>query len=144
MINESDYFFYNDVKMMSSKSFKQFDAVALGTKNNLFIIPKKSVGIYPFVMTIKHHRYFQNESVESGVLKLIQDASSIEQLEETFTELLENDEKYVHYIPGKTWKKLNKWFKTYNFRVGNSKMNWLACVVKGHEKGAQLKEFYNV
>lgn len=130
--------------MMSSESpLKQYDGVFIGTKNYVFIIPKKSVGFYYFVTTFKSHAYFKDYSVEEGCSKLISEINTVEELENTFVELLENDSKYVHLLSEKAWVKLNKFFSTFNFRFGKSKMNWSATVIKGKDKGNELKAFYS-
>lgn len=140
----SEILFFNDVKMMSSENpLKQYDGVFIATKNYTFIIPKKSMGIYYFVTTFKNHSYFLNNSVEEGCAKLIEEASSVEALEQTLIELLEGDSKYVHKLEEKAWFKLNKFFSTYNFRFGKTKINWSACVIKGKDKGNALKSFYS-
>lgn len=138
-----DYLFYKDIKMMSSESpLKQVDGVFIGTKNYVFIIPKKSVGFYYLVTTFKTHQYFTDNTVEDGCAKLLAEAESVESLESTFIELLEGEPKNVHKISEKVWFKLNKFFSTFNFRFGKSKMNWSACVIKGKDKGNELKAFY--
>ncbi len=138
-----DILFFNDIKMMSSESpLKQYDGVFIGTKNYVFIIPKKTVGFYYLVTTFKSHAYFVDHSVEDGCAKLIAEAESVEALENTFIALLEDDSKYVHKLSDKLWVKLNKFFSTFNFRFGKTKLNWSACVIKGKDKGNSLKGFY--
>jgi hypothetical protein len=140
----TEILFFNDIKMMSSESpLKQYDGVFIGTKNYVFIIPKKTVGFYYLVTTFKSHAYFIDHSVEEGCAKLIAEAESVEALENMFIALLEDDSKYVHKLSDKLWVKLNKFFSTFNFRFGKTKMNWSACIIKGKEKGNALKAFYS-
>jgi hypothetical protein len=144
MQHGNDLLFHRDIKMMSSDSpLKQYDGVFIGTKNYVFIIPKKSVGFYYLMTTFKTHAYFSDHSVEDGCAKLIEESPSVEALENTFIELLEDDKKYVHKLSDKAWFKLNKFFSTFNFRFGRTKLNWSACVIKGKDKGAELKAFYS-
>lgn len=144
MQHGTDLLFYGDIKMMSSQSpLKQYDGVFIGTKNYVFIIPKKTVGFYYLVTTFKTHAYFVDHSVEDGCAKLIAEATSIEALENTLIELLEDDSKYVHKLSDMLWVKLNKFFSTFNFRFGKTKMNWSACVIKGKDKGNELKAYYS-
>ena len=138
-----DYLFYKDIKMMSSQSpLKQIDGVFIGTKNYVFIIPKKSTGFYYLVTTFKSHQYFADSSIDDGCTKLIAEATSVENLENTFIQLLENDSKNVHKIAHKSWFQLNKVFSTLNFRFGSSKLNYSACIIKGKDNGNELKTFY--
>ena len=88
------------------------------------------------------HQYFADSSVDDGCSKLIAEATSVENLENTFIELLENDSKNVHKIADKSWFKLNKFFSTFNFRFGSSKLNYSACLIKGKDNGNELKAFY--
>jgi hypothetical protein len=138
-----DYLFFPNIFMMSSISpLKQVQGVLIGTPNFVFLIPQQSMGNYLFVTTFKTHRYFADSNVADGCAKLLSEMKSVQELEDTFINLLEDDVKYVHKLDDKEWFKLNKWFKTYNFRFGKGKMNWSAFVVKGHDAGKAIKAFY--
>ncbi|MCA6361725.1 MAG: hypothetical protein IM638_01690 [Bacteroidetes bacterium] len=138
-----DYLFFPNIFTMSSISpLKQVQGVMIGTPNFVFLIPQQSTGIYLFVTTFKTHHYFANSNVADGCAKLLSEMKSVQELEQTFINLLENDAKYVHKLDDKEWFKLNKWFKTYNFRFGKGKLSWSAFVVKGHDAGQAIKSFY--
>jgi hypothetical protein len=144
MENGKDYLYFPNIFMMSSIApLKQLQGVMIGTPNFVFLIPQQSTSNYLFVTTFKTHQYFANSNVAEGCAKLISEMKSVQELEQTFINLLEDDEKYVHKLSDKEWFKLNKWFKTYNFRFGKGKLNWSAFVVKGHDAGKSIKAFYS-
>lgn len=145
MKNGIDYLFFDDVKMLTSKSaLKQYEAVMLATKNYVFVIPKQTVGFYMILQTFTNHRYFANSSVVEGCQKLISEASSLSELEQTFIELLENDDKLVSKLSEIKQLKLNKWFSTFNFRMIRGNLGYTAVVVKGKEKGNLIKSFFSL
>lgn len=144
MENGKDFLYFPSIFMMSSLSpLKQTQGVMIGTPNYVFLIPQQSTGVYLFVTTFKTHQYFANTNVANGCARLISEMHSVAELEQAFINLLEGDAKYVHKLSDKEWFKLNKWFKTYNFRFGKGKMNWSAFVVKGHDAGKSIKAFYH-
>jgi hypothetical protein len=144
MENGKDYLYFPNINVMSSAApLSQVQGVMIGTPNFVFLIPQKSTGIYLFVTTFKTHQYFANSNVAEGCAKLISEMKSVDELEKAFINLLEDDAKYVHKLNDKEWFKLNKWFKTYNFRFGKGKLNWSAFVVKGHDAGKSIKAFYS-
>lgn len=143
MENGIDYLYNGKILMMSSaQPLKQHEGVMIGTKNYVFLIPQKTTGFYYLVTTFKTHQYFVNNTVDEGCRKLISEMKSSDELENAFINLLEDDSKYVHKLADKGWFKLNKFFKTYNFRMGKGKLDWAAFVVKGHDSGALIKSFY--
>jgi hypothetical protein len=138
MENGKDYLYFPNIFMMSSIApLKQLQGVMIGTPNFVFLIPQQSTSNYLFVTTFKTHQYFANSNVAEGCAKLISEMKSVQELEQTFINLLEDDEKYVHKLSDK------EWFKTYNFRFGKGKLNWSGFVVKGHDAGKSIKAFYS-
>ncbi|MGL4597011.1 MAG: hypothetical protein ACRCYO_05760 [Bacteroidia bacterium] len=142
--NDSEFLFFDSVKMMTSKSLKQFDAVMIATKEYVFLIPTQSVLILPIVQTFTTHRYFVNGSVSEGCLKLIADAANPNELEQTLMGLLEGDEKFIHKLSNLDAIKVNRWFSTFNFRLLKGKMGYTAILVKGKEKADVLKTLLNI
>ncbi|MCU0432106.1 MAG: hypothetical protein MUC87_01475 [Bacteroidia bacterium] len=144
MENGKDYLYFPTIKMMSSIApLTQIDGVLIGTPNFVFLIPWQSSTNYLFVATFKTHRFFVNSNVAEGCANLISEAQSVQELENSFIHLLEDDPKYVHKLDSKEWFRLNKWFKTYNFRFGKGKLSWSAFIVKGHDAGKAIRAFYS-
>ncbi len=145
MTRNSDYLFFEKVFMATSKTpLKQYDAVAITTRNYVFVIPKRSTGIYLVATTITTHSFFINDTIENGCARLISAAKSVMDLEQTLISLLENDPKYVHNLHDGLTIKINKWFNTFNFRLLRSRLEWTAIVIKGKENGKFLRDFYGV
>ncbi|MGL5888806.1 MAG: hypothetical protein ACRC3B_02910 [Bacteroidia bacterium] len=144
MENGKNYLYFSNVNVMSSIApLTHVQGVMIGTPNFVFLIPQKSTGSYLLVTTFTTHQYFAGSNVAEGCARLISEMKSVDELEKTFINLLENDAKYVHKLSDKEWFKLNKFFRTYNFRFGKGKLNWSAFVVKGHDAGKSIKAFYS-
>ena len=138
-----DYVFYPSGGMMSSKQpLKQVDACVVSTKNYVFFVPKKSVGFFVVLNTIKTHHYFDGVSVEDGVQKLIENANSVEELEKSFRALLEDDEKYVHPIAEKEMFKFKGFLGKHTLRMAIGRMNWSAVSVNGKGKSKEFRSYH--
>jgi hypothetical protein len=81
---------------------KNVDVCLVSTKDYVFYVPKKSVGMFVVLNTITTHQFFEGVSIEEGVRKIIDDSESVEGLEKSMIALLEDDEKYVHKIADKS------------------------------------------
>lgn len=114
----------------------------IGTKNYVFVIPKLTTGIYYLVHTFKTHAYFSNNNVPDGCAKLLSEYKSIEELEQGFIHLLENDPTYVQSLAEKSTVKLSKLFRTFTFTVAESRFNHVSVVIKGKENGELIRSFY--
>jgi hypothetical protein len=67
--------------MMTSRSpLKKVDVCLVGTRNYLFAVPMKTVGMYVMLTTFKTHQFFQDVSIPEGVQRVIQNAQSVEEL----------------------------------------------------------------
>jgi hypothetical protein len=64
----------------------------VSTKNYVFYVPKKTVGLFFVLNTIKTHQLFDGVSIEAGVRKIVDKAESVEGLESSMIALLEDEE----------------------------------------------------
>lgn len=138
-----DYVFYQSGGMMSSKQpMKQVDACVISTKNYVFFVPKKSVGFFVVLNTIKTHQYFDGVSVEQGVERLISNANTVDELEKSFTALLEDDEKYVHRIADQKSFKFKGFLGKHTVRMSTGGTNWTAVSVNGKGKSKEFRAYH--
>lgn len=138
-----DYVFYEGGMMMSSRQpMKQVDVAVVGTKNYLFFVPKKTVGLFLVVNTIKTHQFFAGVSIEEGVRKLISESSSVNELERSMIALLEDDEKYVHELGIQKSFKFRGFLGKHTLRMSLGGTNWASVMAKGKGKSKEMRTFY--
>ena len=84
MTHNQDYVYYDSGLMLNSKQpMKQIDVCLVSTKDYVFYIPKKSVGMFLVLNTIKTHQYFDGVSIEEGVKKIISESATLQDLEKS-------------------------------------------------------------
>lgn len=143
MTENQDYVFYPKGMLMSSKQpMKQAEAVVVGTQNYLFFVPTRTVGMFLVVNTIKTHQYFAGVSIEDGVRRLIQEASSPDELERSLIALLEDDEKYVHKISEKNSFKFRGFLGKHTLRMSTGGTNWTSIMAQGKGNSKLMRSYY--
>ncbi|MGB0915574.1 MAG: hypothetical protein ACPGVI_05845, partial [Crocinitomicaceae bacterium] len=91
LTHNQDYVYYESGLMMNSKQpMKNVDVCLVSTKDYVFYIPKKTVGMFVVLNTIKTHKFFDGVSIEQGVKNLIDQADSVQALESSLTAACEN------------------------------------------------------
>lgn len=143
MTQNQDYAFYESGMMMSSKQpMKQVDVVTVGTKNYVFFVPTKTVGLFLVLNTIKTHQFFAGVSIEDGVKKLIAESAAPEDLEKSMIALLEDDEKYVFDLNEQKSFKFRGFLGKHTLRMSKGGANWASVMVKGKGKSKEFRAFY--
>ena len=143
MTQNQDYVYYDSGLMLNSKQpMKQVDVCLVSTKDYVFYIPKKSVGMFLIVNTIKTHQYFDGVSIEEGVKKLIANSSTPQELENSLIALLENDEKYVHKISDKKTFKFKGFLGKHTLRMSTGGANWSSVMAKGKGLSKEFRAFH--
>jgi hypothetical protein len=141
LIENQDYVYYESGLMLNSKQpMKNIDVCLVSTKDYVFYVPKKTVGMFVVLNTIKTHQYFEGVSIEEGVKNLISKAESTEGLEKSMIALLEDDEKYVHKISDKKSFKFKGFLGNHTLRMSTGGTNWSSVLAK---KKANSKLFRN-
>lgn len=139
----TDYVLCENAVLMSSKApTSQTKGICLGTKDYIFFIGTQTLGFYPMLQTIRNHRVFEGVSVEDGIATLIGMASSVEALETSFSELLENNPKYVHRISSYDKFFISGIFIKNNLRLVKSRFDFNACILKPKAVAKEFREFY--
>ena len=140
---KKDYLFYESGMLMNSKQpMKNADAAVVSTKDYVFFIPKQTTGMFVVLQTITTHQLFAGKSIVEGVKGLIEKAASLEELEESFKSLLENDEKYVHRIADKKSFKFKGFLGKHTLRMSTGGSNWSSIMPKCKGNGKEFRQFY--
>ena len=143
MTENQNYVSYDSGILMSSKQpMKQADVAVVGTKDYLFFVPKKTVGMFLVLNTIKTHQFFAGVSVEEGVKKLIAQAADTDELEKSLVALLEDDEKYVHRLADKSSFKFRGFLGKHTLRMSTGGTNWTAIMANGKGNSKAMRIFY--
>jgi hypothetical protein len=144
LIQDKDYVFYEDSGVMNSKQpMKISNATVVGTKNYVFFIPTKTIGLFLVLDTIKNHSYFQGISIPEGVKQLIANSNSVNDLEESLKALLQEDEKYVHFIPEWPSFKFKGFLGKHTLRLGKGGTGaWSSVTVNGKGNSKQFRTYY--
>jgi len=143
MTQDQDYSYFESAFMMNSKQpMKQIDVCLVSTKDYIFYIPKKSVGIFLVLNTIKTHQYFDGVSIEEGVKKIIDNSETAKDLEKSFIALLEDDEKYVHQISTKKSFKFKSFLWRHTLRMSTGGTNWSSVSPNGKGNSKLFRTFY--
>lgn len=143
MTEKQDYLIYDSAFVMNSKQpMKQIDVCAVCTKNYIFYIPKKTVGLFLLFNTIRNHSYFNGVSVEAGVRRLVQDAPSVEELEKSLIALVEGDEKCVHKISDQSSFKFRGFLGKHTLRMATALTNWSSISPNGRGNSKEMRAFY--
>lgn len=143
LIQNQDYAFYESALMLNSKQpMKNIDVCLVSTKDYIFYIPKKTVGMFVILNTIKTHQFFDGVSVEQGVRNLIDQAESVSALESSFIALLEDDEKYVHKIADKKSFKIKGFLGKHTLKMSIGKMHWSSVLPNGKGNSKEFRTFH--
>ncbi|MDG1330807.1 MAG: hypothetical protein P8P74_00645 [Crocinitomicaceae bacterium] len=138
-----DYVCYDSGMMMNSKQpMKNVDVCLVSTKDYVFYVPKKSVGMFVVLNTIKTHQYFEGVSIEQGVRNLIEKSESVEELHKSMIALLEDDDKYVHKIADKKSFKFKGFFGKHTVRMSTGGTNWSSVMANGKGNSKAFREFH--
>jgi len=129
--------------VMTSKSpLKQIQSAVVCTPDKVFVFPKKSMGHYVILHTVKTHSFFEGKSIEDGLKDVISSVSDVSELEEKLSNLLENNDQYIKDL-NQAKKKHIKGFlgkKTMHIQSG---MSWISFTPKGKEATKALVKFYD-
>ncbi len=140
---KTDYVVYDSGLMMNSKQpMKQVDVCLVSTKDYVFYVPKKTVGMFVVLNTIKTHKLFEGKSIEQGVRDLIAQAETKEDLEKSMIALLEDDEKYVHKIADKKSFKFKGFLGKHTVRMSTGGTNWSSVMAKGKGNSKEFRTFH--
>lgn len=143
LTHNQDYVYYESGLMMNSKQpMKNVDVCLVSTKDYVFYIPKKTVGMFVVLNTIKTHKFFDGVSIEQGVKSLIDQADSVQALESSLTALLEDDEKYVHKIADKKSFKFRGFLGKHTVRMSTGGTNWSSVMANGKGNSKEFRTFH--
>ncbi|MES2587818.1 MAG: hypothetical protein V4622_02490 [Bacteroidota bacterium] len=143
MIENQDYVMYDAGMVMNSKQpMKQVDVCVVGTKNYVFYVPKKTVGLYYLFNSIKTHQFFDGVSIEDGIKKLIAQSETAEDLEKSMIALVEDDEKCVHEIKLQKSFKFRGFLGKHTLRMSTGGLNWSSVSPMGKGKSKAMRTFY--
>ena len=143
MTQNQDYTYFESGFMMNSKQpMKQVDVCLVSTKDYVFYVPKKSVGMFLVVNTIKTHQYFDGVSIEEGVRKIIDNSETPQDLEKSLIALLEDDPKYVHQISEKKSFKIKGFLGKHTLRMSTGGANWSSVMPKGKGLSKVFRAFH--
>jgi hypothetical protein len=143
LIENQDYVYYDSGLMLNSKQpMKNVDVCLVSTKDYVFYIPKKTVGMFVILNTIKTHKYFEGVSIEEGVKNLIKNSDTVSDLEKSFIALLEDDDKYVHRIEDKKSFKFRGFLGKHTLRMSTGGANWSSVMAKGKGKSKEFRAYH--
>jgi len=143
LIENQDYGYYDSGLMLNSKQpMKNVDVCLVSTKDYVFYIPKKTVGMFVILNTIKTHKYFEGVSIEEGVKNLIKNSDTVSDLEKSFIALLEDDDKYVHRIEDKKSFKFRGFLGKHTLRMSTGGANWSSVMAKGKGKSKEFRAYH--
>lgn len=143
LTENQDYVYYESGLMMNSKQpMKNIDVCLVSTKDYVFYVPKKSVGMFVVLNTIKTHQYFDGVNIEEGVRNLIDKAETLEDLEKSMIALLEDDEKYVHEIADKKTFKFKGFLGKHTLRMSTGGANWSSVMANGKGKSKEFRAYH--
>lgn len=138
-----DYVLCEKGFLVNSKApTKHTNGMCLGTKNYIFFIGIQTIGVYPMLQTFRSHRIFQGVSVQQGIANLLNASATVEELEEAFIALLENNPKYVHHIPSYSSFVISGIFIKNNMRLIKSRFDYSACILKPKAVAQEFRDFY--
>lgn len=139
----SDYVYYPKNLMLNSKNtLKHVEVCIVSTHNYVFIIPKKSTGLYLVMTKITTHQFFDGVSTEEGLERLIADTTSVKELEKSMIELLDNDPQYVHLLADKSLVKFSSFLGNHSVRMVLDRWNWTGVTIKGKGNGKKFRAFH--
>ncbi len=138
-----DYTMCSEAGIMNSRNpFKTTNGAVVGTKKYLFFIPVQSTAVYPLFTSMKTHDLFQGVSVQEGLVRLIRNSNSVDELENSLCQLLENNEQCVHVLSDWPTFKFSGLFTKNNLRLIKSRKSWSATILKEKGKAQEFRTFY--
>ena len=143
LTEKQDYVVYDSGMMMNSKQpMQNVDVCLVSTKDYIFYVPKKSVGMFVILNTIKTHQFFDGVTIEEGVKRLIEKSENTQDLEKSMTALLEDDEKYVHKIADKKSFKFRGFLGKHTLRMSTGGANWSSVMAQGKGNSKEFRAFH--
>ncbi len=143
MTHNKDYVFYDNAFMTTMKApMKQFQVSIIGTKDYIFLVPNKSMGFFVIVSTMKNHQYFDGATVQEGLKRLIDEAESIEGLENSLKALLEDDTKYIYDLNSLKRFKFGGFLGRQTLRMDVSKLHKTNVSPKKKKDSKEFRAFY--
>ena len=143
LTENQDYVCYDSGLMMNSKQpMKNVDVCLVSTKDYVFYVPKKSVGMFVVLNTITTHQYFDGVSIEQGVRTVVDNSESAEDLEKSMIALLEDDEKYVHKIADKKKFGFKGFLGKHTLRMSTGGSNWSSVMANGKGNSKAFRGFH--
>jgi len=142
MENGTDCLLIEDAMSMHSKMpMKQIYSCVVCTKDKFYIVPTKSVGMFVIFNTIKNHAFFEGMTIPQGLNKMISETETAEELDTKLSELLENNENYIHTLADAKSVKIKGFLgkKTLTMRQGGT---WASFSPKKKQAGKDLAAFY--
>lgn len=136
------FFCDNAIMITSQAPMQRLDVCVVATQNYVFALPKKSVGFYMVMNTVKTHQLFQGKTMEEGVKELIARAEDVQDLEKSLSNLLENDEKYVYRVHGNSSFKFRGFFGKHTLRIGITRMKWSSFGPSNSADSKRFRAFY--
>ncbi len=143
MLKENqDYFFAESSLTMNAKQpLNRAYASIVSTKDHVYIIPTKTIGMFMVLNTITTHRLFQNTTIPEGLRNLIAESGSVSELEQTLSELLQNDEKLVHKVSDQKSFKFRGFLGKHTLRMAKG-MGWTSVMAEGKGKSKEFRVFH--
>ena len=143
LTEKQDYVVYDSGMMMNSKQpMQNVDVCLVSTKDYVFYVPKKTVGMFVVLNTVKTHQLFEGVSIEQGVKNLIAKADSVQDLEKSMIALLEDDDKLVHKIADKKSFKFRGFFGKHTLRMSTGGANWSSVMANGKGNSKEFRAFH--
>lgn len=144
ILKDKDYVFYEQsFVMMSKQPMSRSNATVVGTKNYVFLIPTKTIGMFLVLDTIKTHSFFQGVTIPQGVQKIIESAETVNDLEESLKALLQDDEKYVYHLPEWPSFKFKGFLGKHTLRISKGGLGATSSImVEGKGLSKQFREYY--
>lgn len=143
LIENQEYVFYDTGLMLNSKQpMQQVWVCLVSTKNYVFYVPKKTVGMFVVLNTIKTHQLFEGVSIEEGIQNIISQSLSIENLEDSMKGLLDNDDKYIHEIAKKKNFKFKSFLGKHTLRMSIGGREWSSVLARGKGKSKEFRHFH--
>lgn len=127
---------------MSSKAMMQtIEASIVSTKNYVFIVPQKTTGMFIIVDTIKRHNLFAGVSIPDGVQKIIASCKTVEELESSMRNLLEDKELYVYNISALTSFKFRGFLGKQTVRLATG-LSWTSISPANKAESKAFRAFH--
>lgn len=142
LIPNQTYFHCDSSLVMTSRAMMQtINACIVSTKNYVFVIPQKTIGFFVVVNTIKTHHLFSGVSVEQGVKNLVAQCKTVEELENTFLNLLEGQDIYIYKISELTSFKFKGFLGKHTVRMGKG-WGWTSVTVNPKAASKAFRTFH--